>query len=279
MSLKGLQGDALNPTVLLLYFVRDSHLETTERHLCDGLHEHTSLLQARNAGAALRYLSVSMPPQAIVVADANITDPVQAALIDSLVEYIRSGGRVVFCARFSTHFPHFDVAQFFRRFGMMWDRGCLSDATYALNPAGLPKPISGDGLVASFTAKSQNIKDIGTEAAVYLPEGSLMPGDTDPQSQEREFPAAFAPLGRGYVGYVGCSEGELAGARLVLEMCGVTSARSSETVSGGDVSTHQDVRVDAQSIHVPPILDVGDASQREETGKLAKVCNGAFFGI
>lgn len=53
--------------------------------------------------------------------------------------------------------------------------------------------------------------------------------------RETEFPAAFAPLTRGHVGYVGTFNGAPDATQLLLEMCGVTvtSAESGPETSGG----------------------------------------------
>lgn len=115
------QGNASSrrPSVLLLYFVRDKYLETTERQLCDSLRKTATLLEARDAQTALQHLSSSPPPQSVLVADAGVTEATHATLLDALVEYARGGGRVVFGVRFAAHFPYFEVSLFFRRFGML----------------------------------------------------------------------------------------------------------------------------------------------------------------
>ncbi|KAI0631738.1 hypothetical protein C8Q77DRAFT_1026263, partial [Trametes polyzona] len=114
MSLAQQNTRSQRPSVLLLYFIRDQHLQTTERKLYADLRQYANLLEARDAQTAMQHLSISPPPYSVLVADANITEPANVPLLNALVEYARRGGRVVFAARFSTHFPHFEVSKFFR---------------------------------------------------------------------------------------------------------------------------------------------------------------------
>lgn len=91
----GQPGNSGRPAILLLYFVRDKYLETTERQLYESLRKNAALLEARDAQTALQYLSSSPQPQSVLIADASITGAAHAALLDALVEYARGGGRVI----------------------------------------------------------------------------------------------------------------------------------------------------------------------------------------
>ncbi|OJT07222.1 hypothetical protein TRAPUB_1899 [Trametes pubescens] len=64
------RDDSSRPAVLLLYFLRDNYLETTERQLYDSLRNNAALLEARDPQVALQHLKMAPPPQAVLVADA-----------------------------------------------------------------------------------------------------------------------------------------------------------------------------------------------------------------
>lgn len=242
------------PSVLVLYFLRHNPLADTEQQLLNGLRKNANLLEARDSATALRYLSASKP-QAVLVADASITEPGQAPLVDALVEYARAGGRVVFGVRFSSHFPYFEVAPFFRRFGMLWDRGPFYRSAFALNPNGIPEPLSEDALSPSYTMRAQLITDVPPDAAVYVttsvpPQTYPLPPIERNDGRMKECPAAFAPLARGHIGYVGDVNGEQESTRLLLEMCGVKVALGPRKAFSG-AQVHRDGRVVPESVCVP----------------------------
>ncbi|KAI0641702.1 hypothetical protein C8Q79DRAFT_287262 [Trametes meyenii] len=217
------------PTVLVLHFLREE-LEDAEPQLYAELRKATSLMQARTTQAALEVLSHPARPQAVLVADASVTSPSQVALLDALVEYARDGGRVIFGVRFSSHFLYFPVSPFFRRFGMNWDRGRFCESTSSLNPDGLPRLLLQSTLPPKLSLRAQLLKDVHPEDAVYL---SPTTPEADPLSLSAghvaDCFAAFAPLARGYVGYVGNVDGEPEVTPLLLEMLG---AQNKEPVSG-----------------------------------------------
>ncbi|KAI0357173.1 hypothetical protein OH77DRAFT_1476655 [Trametes cingulata] len=248
------------PNVLLLYLLQNNPLGATELEpLINGIRANANLLEARDSSTALRYLnpSAAAPPSAVLVADATITEPTQAALVDALVEYARAGGRVVFGVRFGSHFPYFEVAPLFRRFGMLWDRGRLYRSTFALNPNGIPEPLSADPLCPAYTMRAQLITDVPPEAAVYVTTSA--PAENYPGAIERndmpvkEVPAAFAPIAQGYIGYVGDVNGEQGSTRLLLEMCGVKVAHSDlgSSTASSDAHVLPDDHVVSKSDTIP----------------------------
>ena len=104
-----------------------------------------------------------------------------------------------------------DARAFFSHWGLQWDKNAYDRATFELNPAGLPSPLSADALLPSFFAKALHIKGPPEADAVYR--------ERDPD--HAGLATFFTPFGKGNIGYVGDTNGEWATLRLLVEMCGV----------------------------------------------------------
>ncbi|KAI0367861.1 hypothetical protein BV20DRAFT_1023528 [Pilatotrama ljubarskyi] len=220
-------NSASKPKILIISLEKESYTDSMYEQLYRALRKNASVTEALDVRAANRALSLASKPTAVLVSDAAITKSKHAALLKRLVEYARSGGRVVLAVQFSNHFPLGSVGPFFRTWGLQWDKGSYHRTTFGLNPAGVPTPLSADALFPRLSMKALHVKNAPRECAVYLPtpdsqlESLVWAPRPIAGAQAEESPAVFAPVGKGYLGYVGDVNGEQGSTRLVIEMLGV----------------------------------------------------------
>ncbi|KAI0925422.1 hypothetical protein AcV7_005674 [Taiwanofungus camphoratus] len=202
------------PTILMLSFEKEEWLEDTYSQLYAGLRKNAIVHEALTDQDANRHLSAPLPPYAVLVTDATISKPRYSSLVSLLVGFVRKGGRLVFGCHFSNHLQMNMVAPFFPRWGLPWHAGSYYRTTFALNPAGIPAPLSRSALFPTYSMKALHLKHVRRAVAVYLPtSGSRVEShvfEPTPISgpQLEESPAVFEPVGSGYVGYVGDVNGE-----------------------------------------------------------------------
>ncbi|RPD52547.1 hypothetical protein L226DRAFT_496202 [Lentinus tigrinus ALCF2SS1-7] len=213
--------------VLLLSIHKHDWIDETYSQLYRGLMRNAYIAEACDAVDANAALLDSSPPDAVVVTDAAITEVSYSALLQKLVDYTNNGGTLIFGVNFSTFFPQMKSREFFQRWKLSWSSGDYYRTTFALNPAGVPSPLSSAALVPSFSMKALHLKDVPAECAVYYATSdshleSLVYAPTKiTPKQATQTPAAFAPVGKGFLGYIGDVNGEQGSIRLTLEMCGV----------------------------------------------------------
>ena len=213
--------------VLFLSLHKDDWLDEVYSQLYRALARNAYLSEVCDpVDAAAALVSASLP-NVVVVSDAALADKDHSAILEKLVEYTNNGGTLIFAMSFSSFFPMGRAREFFQRWGLSWDAGDYHRTTVGLNPAGVPHPLSVTALFPSFSMKALHLKNVSPECSVYYPtpesriESHVFPPDKIRPEQATQTPAAFAPVGRGFLGYIGDVNGEQGSTRLIIEMCGV----------------------------------------------------------
>lgn len=210
------------------------HLESMGAQLLSALTKHTHLVHAPTAPSALTHLTSSPPPAAVLLTHPGAAQ--HEALVAALRDYVYAGGRaVVGLPALLTHLApaQLALAPLFRTWDLRWAVPAGASecrrTTAALNPAGVPAPLRPNALFAAYSAEAVHLAHVKAKHRVYV----LVPPPSPRAGGKGEgegagagagaegCPAAWAPVGRGFVGFVGDVGAEEESARLVLEMCGV----------------------------------------------------------
>ncbi|KAI0641698.1 hypothetical protein C8Q79DRAFT_1014122 [Trametes meyenii] len=222
------RGNASKPKVLIISLEKQSYTNGIHVQLYRALRKNASVTETLDTYSAVKVLSSNPRPSAVIVSDAAITQQAHSALVRRLVEYTRTGGRVVLGMQFSNTLPDDRGHAFFRAWGLNWNRGSYFRTTFSRNPAGVPTPLAADALFPSFSMKAVHIVRAPRQNAVYVAtHASRLESYVDPPTPvlgantTEEYPAVFARVGAGFLGYVGDVNAEQGATRLILEMCGV----------------------------------------------------------
>ena len=216
------------PRVFILSLQNKRNLQEEYCQIFSALTRNASVTVINDANTAAT--TVSTPPRdgdVVLIADAGICEPAHTALLYKLILFAHEGATIVLGMDFCIELPRGDAHTFFGRWGLPWDFGEYHCTTFALNPAGVPKPLSARALQPSYSMKAVHLKGVPRSAAVYLPtadsriESHVFPPTPITGAQVQETPAAFARVGKGFLGYVGDVNGEQGSARLTVEMCGI----------------------------------------------------------
>ncbi|KAL6301888.1 hypothetical protein BKA93DRAFT_442434 [Sparassis latifolia] len=217
----------MKPIILMLSLEKEPWIDDSYSQLYSGLSKNATLHEARTVREANRILNTSPSPFAVLATDSGIARRKHLNLLMRLVEYTRAGGRIVIGCQFSNNLPLDCAERFFARWNLPWDAGSYCRTTFALNPAGIPSPLSRRALFPQYSMKALHLKNVSPETAVYIPtsqsqvESHVFPATPITGAQLEESPATFAHVGEGYLGYVGDVNGEQQTIRLLIEMCGV----------------------------------------------------------
>ncbi|KAI0776992.1 hypothetical protein BD413DRAFT_524578 [Trametes elegans] len=246
-------GGSPHQTVLIISLEKDSWVDEMYAQLYQALRKNATVHEISDARAAASVLSSNTPPFSVLVSDAGIASSKHVPLLNRLVRYARAGGRVVLGMQLGNYLRLDTASSFFRAWGLDWDAGSYFRTTFALNPAGLPPPLSATALFPSLSMKALHVKNAPRECAVYLPTAqsrleSLVYAPT-PISGDMaaESPAVFTRVGEGYLGYVGDVNAEQGSIRLLIEMCGVAIQPGDlgAAISTTRVGIHSDLRTEA----------------------------------
>ncbi|OCH91987.1 hypothetical protein OBBRIDRAFT_833801 [Obba rivulosa] len=256
-------GVGPKPSVLILSLQKESWTDRNYAQLFNGLRKNATVTEVLSSSAAKRALA-SSSPSAVLVMDSAISKPAHKALLAQLVQYARTGGRVVIGAQFSNYLGLGDGRQFFSQWGLTsWDVGSYYRTTVALNPAGVPAPLDAKSLFPEYSMKALYIKGATPGDAVYLPtpsshvESMVFANVRLTESEQEESPAVFTRVGDGYLGYVGDVNGEQPSIRLLIEMCGVKikpGDLGSRTITTGvTLSRNGPVDAERETFHEVPL--------------------------
>lgn len=213
---------------LLLIAVGGMHqyVDETLNSLFVRMEGKMTISRAVDAGKAQRLLTVPKRPSAIIVGD-NLSPGDHPALVDAIVQYAHEGGTVVFGVGFPNFTIPSHIGDIFARLGLPWRNGNYQRVEASLHYEEPPEETKGnttrsreieaapystpkkellerafDPLPETYYMKALHLKDVSSEHAIYL--------DVDIGKQEREgknrvfeTPVAFAPVGNGWVGYLG----------------------------------------------------------------------------
>ncbi|RPD52546.1 hypothetical protein L226DRAFT_617797 [Lentinus tigrinus ALCF2SS1-7] len=177
--------------------------------------EATTLAQAR------RYLSSTAPPQAIIVADAFTTNPAYRDILFQLVDYAWAGGTVIYAGLVGCFTRPVDLdAAFQHAWGVPWRSSRFYQHTFTLNPTVRSISTNPQHTLPAYSMRARSISKVELADALYLEPFSVRRVETGLQGQlTYETPAAFAPVGHGFVGFVGDIGGEEGTIKLLMAMC------------------------------------------------------------
>ncbi|KAL1642897.1 hypothetical protein SLS58_005138 [Diplodia intermedia] len=182
------------PFFVAISLAGDPRFDHYYRYLAALFYHRARIVRANDPSAACAYLAAA-PPTAVLVTDAGITETHEGSVLNRLKEYVSNGGTVIFCGLFSIYVQPDKLSALFRtHFGLPWAGGDRARATFRLNPdaaAALPSLTS---LPFEYDVEALLLKGVGRHAALFLPEG----GEYWTQTA-----AAWARVGRGWVGYLG----------------------------------------------------------------------------
>ncbi|EMR69393.1 hypothetical protein MGN70_012521 [Eutypa lata] len=175
--------------------------------------------EAWNNQEALDLLGQDKTPRAIIITDAGIIDPDNSNVSEKVVEYARNGGTVILGVEFPGNTNATVLDEYMTKvWGLPWTTHSYNYLDCVINTAasGPAKNTPNDrqwmnGLQALYTEKCVYIDNVAPDACWYLP-------TADPyylheyENEEKwraaaakmtQTPVAFAPVGKGYLGYVG----------------------------------------------------------------------------
>ena len=177
-------------------------------YLIDAVTSKAKLVRAKMPETALKYLA-NNTPRAIFVTDAAITKKKHAAVLRAVVSYVREqGGTLVLGATFSTFVKPADLASFFAsNFSLPWKSADYQRTDVRLNERA--RTMSTHGLPVGYSQKALLLKGVSPDAALYF------------SGKDSKTPAAFAPVGSGWLGYLGDVNQEHGTDDVVLAMCGL----------------------------------------------------------
>ncbi|OCL06633.1 hypothetical protein AOQ84DRAFT_73570 [Glonium stellatum] len=166
------------------------------------VHESITIEDAQN------YISTTWP-SIILVTDPAITfeEEENRSFLESLVRWTKNGGKTILMGFFAAtvQFPSLDT-MFNDYFGLPW-----TASSYGSNDAFLVKNLNGlrsKSLSSTFYNKAVWLGNVAVEHAVYISKAPLTPAY-----------AAYAPVGFGWLGYIGDVNFAEEPENLILAMC------------------------------------------------------------
>ena len=211
------------PLIVVLRLLDFNILVDTHAHLLSSLEECAEVRHVKNVAEARRYLTSTVRPQAILVADKSLTPPTYRDIRSLLVEYVKAGGTAVYCGIFSSCTRPSDFKLMFEdAWGLPWVSGSYHRETFAVNPR--VTSITERKVNRRYNVKALQVDNVSLNDAIYLSIGEAnalsKPGSTNQRTPATFMtPAAFTTIGLGRVGYVGDVNGDDATTKVVLAMC------------------------------------------------------------
>jgi hypothetical protein len=130
----------------------------------------------------------------------------------NIIDYVRHGGTVIAMGRFSSFVRPNDIAAFFQKADLRWTQGIYQRLNVALRIGHNAADLSLAALPERYSQKSQFLRGIQPEAALYTADG--IPSETA---------IALAKVGAGKIGYVGDVNAENETTKVILAICGLLS--------------------------------------------------------
>ena len=216
------QMDTTRPQILLLSLDRQPFFDDMYKRLINTLVSKATIQRASKLNAALNYLSTTTPTR-IIITDPGITQPAHSAVLEKVVSYVRDGGIAILAFHFSGSIRPLDLNSFFRSYwNLPWEFGDYHRTTVHLNQR-VPQ-VPKLNLPAAYSQKAVFLKNVAPNAALYLPDRNSMTEShvfpSEPVDVEQT-PVAFAPVGEGWLGYVGDVNTEEGSDAVILAMCGL----------------------------------------------------------
>ncbi|KAF9485618.1 hypothetical protein BDN70DRAFT_533975 [Pholiota conissans] len=201
------------PFVLVLSFDHDSVQLNILQHLFSNLEKNAKVVYLRIqswASQALEYLDSPLLTS-VLITDPGITKKLYARVVQKLVEYTKSGGRVVIAGLFSGSIGPLDFNKFIKAsWDLDWTFGSYFRSTFSINPTN-QLVHANPSLHKSYGMKAVHIANIEPEMAVYK----------QADAPAKEAPAVCASVGRGLLCFLGDVNAEEQSTNTVLAMLGV----------------------------------------------------------
>ncbi|PIL32503.1 transporter [Ganoderma sinense ZZ0214-1] len=210
------------PLIVILCLKFEEGFDQANAHLLSVLAQRDVVRKAWTPSQARRYLMSTTRPHAVILADAEVTEPMHHELLARLVEYAEAGGTVIYAGPFTAASLYPDINSTFKTaWGLQWSvSAACGDGTFAVNPQ--VKGLNTKGLVKRCKFQAAiHVDNVALEDAVYISAALAKKGGNGSSSHAVTYktPAAFGKIGRGRVGYVGDMHGEPATTNLILAMC------------------------------------------------------------
>ncbi|KAK7438433.1 hypothetical protein VKT23_018046 [Stygiomarasmius scandens] len=196
--------------ILINNALHSAEFNTRHAHLLSNIQSRTNLMPDSHPYK----LGDTSKISCILINDPEVLRPENKPYIDSVVEYVRGGGRVVFAGMFSSLVNAPTLDEMWKRiFGLPWKMGSYYQSEVELSKESvLEKANTSLGLKQTLSMKAVHLRDAGAGDTVYCPKG---------KNYDREAPVLFARMGEGYVGYVGDVNGEEDSTDITLAMLGL----------------------------------------------------------
>ncbi|KAL8955237.1 MAG: hypothetical protein Q9183_006733 [Haloplaca sp. 2 TL-2023] len=175
--------------------------------------------------ATVQEMLSSEPPKAILVLDGGLSWPKYTALQVQLARYVQAGGIVIFCCLFSSFVRLPNVNRLWQNFGVPWTKGDYHRSTFSLSQ-GTKLFFGSQGMSAcdnEYSMKAVHVEGATDDSKIYVPleqsrvESRVFRPDLVDQ---RQSPAVWAKLGKGWLGYIGDVNNEEGSQKLLMVMLG-----------------------------------------------------------
>ncbi|KAE9398291.1 hypothetical protein BT96DRAFT_920944 [Gymnopus androsaceus JB14] len=214
------------PRILVLSLMRERVLDDINSQLYDSMRKCAVVSPfIETVKEFKRQMSLSTP-SAILVIDSAISKPNFALVLSQLVRYAKSGGTVICACNFSNHLAYDQAKGFFGSWELPWDAGSYLRTTVHRNSRKVPTGVvdtSFANLPQSYSIKSFYLINVHPSQCFYNPsenshlESRVFHSDLFPVDPQ-ETPCAFAPVGKGFFGYVGDVNAEETSTRAIMVM-------------------------------------------------------------
>jgi hypothetical protein len=171
-------------------------------------------------------------PDTVIVADAAFASKTGRPLVPDALEYVQSGGSLLFMGLCPNQTQLDQVEKLFAGFNLAWGRGEYEGASFKLNDT--MQHIDIAGLKEHIDQKALHLTGVDIKDAVYKPItgqrylGSQFTGSAVSQDNT---PQAIIKIGAGRLGWMGDVNMENGNVKVILRMCGIVTADTSEMVS------------------------------------------------
>ncbi|TAQ87603.1 hypothetical protein B7494_g4057 [Chlorociboria aeruginascens] len=215
------------PSILLLSLDKQPYFDDMYSHFLATIRAHAAIIEASSPDTALEYISLARNLVAIICTDAAISQPPlpsplsiksttpMSTLQTTLVNYVKSGGTMIMGCMFSSFAKPEEFRGYMgREWGLGWRFGDYTREVYGLNPAvnERVRDTRWFQTVKGYSMKAVSLKGVQEQGRVYLHDGG-------------ESPVVLAPVGRGWLGWVGDVNAEEGTSELMVGMVGQLELR------------------------------------------------------
>lgn len=217
------ESPPVGPLVVVVRLEDHNIFEGTNPDLLRELAYRANVRTAKRVSEARRSLSSTVRPQAVIVADAAVVHTEYRDILLLLMDYVASGGTVVYAGIFSSSVKPTDLDFMFKdAWDLPWHAGAYTRETVAVNS--FSNGLNVGPLLKKYSMKALFVDNVALKDAIYLEPHFARKLAQAKNNEERlriafKTPVAFATVGRGRVGYVGDVNSETGTTNLVIAMC------------------------------------------------------------